>query len=265
MVYPILLKNVLEMEFSGSHATELFLNWNTYCKVKNDNNLFGGKVIEWGIVPKFQLKLKEDDVTVIAAMIIDGAVLMAADSQQTNVDDITGKSVLKQSAVKLERLTMFNIGFGFSGATDVGEDFRRWLHSHTFASGEDWIVFKEQACTELSRLNGIKHKNMRLADVEPKENDTTSVLIAGYLKAEPKLLTITSTGTANLISPFAVIGSGENHVRMAKYTLETYFATFPKKELKYDEALFRFIITVGVLQAPECSTPVQLLHLNPNL
>lgn len=208
---------------------------------------------------------KELPLTVLAAKYCGEYILLISDSQETYVEN--NNETLNLSVRKLQYLDNPAIGWAFSGPVDVGADFNRWIKNYDWQKSSNWQIFRDDAMSELNKLNKAKRKSMRDAGVKPTPDDVCDVLLAGYITNLPEILVLTSRGQSYFYKDsewnFTAIGSGENHVRMAQAVLKQFFHFYREgQDLPSD--LFRFVVFTGVQMAPKCALPLQMAKITQN-
>lgn len=209
-----------------------------------------------GAIPKLLLpRIWEPKVTVIAALLFPNAILMASDSKELQIG-------LAKSVPKLEHIVDPPIAWAGAGELEIIQDFTRWLKAGSWIT-VDWEEFRQQARTELNRLNMGKRASIRQSGSRPKSSDTASVLFAGYLQGVPNILEISDKGESYFWSErhYAAIGSGQNHFNVAKITLESFSANILKQTIQIDAEIFWFLVAIAAACDPDSNGPLQRIEI----
>lgn len=198
------------------------------------------------------ITLERKLMTVIVALDCGDSLLFGADSLVTD-----SQHDLKTVQQKVLILPQGPLVCGFAGDDGVGLAFRRWLMSQQWPAATTWETLGDISATELSRLNGRRRERAKLAGVELKPEDTSSVLLAGFVGGQFDIWELDDSGGADSVKHrgFVGIGSGFPHAFIG-YTALTRYTSFDR-----DLAVYVGVEMAAIL-CTKCGPPIRLLRVN---
>lgn len=208
-------------------------------------------------IKRFNLPERSNNcMTVVAAMSFPDFLLFASDSQET-IEHLT------QPVAKVLTHADPPLAWAISGELGVGQDLARWVRGFDWQPTTSWVEFRRAAKAELTRLNKLKRESIRASGSKPNKDDTACVLFAGYIKHEPEILEISDRGETYFWQErgFGAIGSGHNHARMAKYTLEAYHQML-EKPLTHTPQTFGLIVELAARLDIKSAPPTRLYKVS---
>jgi 20S proteasome alpha/beta subunit len=194
-------------------------------------------------------------MTIIAAINSDDCLILAADS------GVTHSSGYRTLRAKMDALATLPIAWGYAGDEEGGEDFGRWMKA-TFLQQlpASWGELKDQAASVVASINGRRRARLAAARVTENSEDTTSVLLAGYVGGVREIVEIDDRGNGLFVgsSGFVAMGSGGLHA------LIIHGITHELQPAMTAEDLVRFTMRKAIPIALHCALPARFLRIDPS-
>jgi ATP-dependent protease HslVU (ClpYQ) peptidase subunit len=190
-------------------------------------------------------------VTVIVALAeSEESILIAADSRETEAPGDLASVYLN----KLKRHPSAHIVWATAGNGGVGEAFSNWLAA-VAPPPQTWRDMSDQAAEHLARLNGRRRELAELAKTQLQENDTTSVLLAGWLDS-PEIVELDDRGIATPYFERGVcaIGTGKPHALIAYQALNHIGGVSRLQKLWV-------VMSVATVMVHDCGPPVHVKRI----
>ena len=192
-------------------------------------------------------------MTLIAALDCGDHLLFATDSMVTESAGLT--FAMRKTNVHREA----RIAWGFAGDEGIGRRFNTWMNEYPIGEGATWQSVSDAAIEELSRLNGRKRELGQLAKIESKDEDLTTVLMAGEIGGALDVWELSDRGAAASVRhrEFFAIGSGYPHAAMVFTTLRR------AGNSESSSKLLGFVMALACEFAPMCGQPIRMLKITP--
>lgn len=207
---------------------------------------------------KLLLREERPPVTVVSVLWeSDDSILVAADSGVTEVD---GLSIMKSSTdKKLQSHPSGELAWAITGNASIGDRLTDWMMSYRWPP-DNLDTFTDDVSAKVAELNGHRRRNLELARLKEKPDDTATILLVACLDS---LYVVVIDDSGNFTRyrraeyPFYAIGSGGPHARLID-------AAYRAIHLSIIPIVQRMNIVMGLasIKEQQCSPPINIWRVS---